>query len=60
MAQLTLVEAINRDGKSIVGAKVLILGLSYKPDVDDDRAAVVKPADDDGGYLCVIMPMALM
>ena len=31
------VEAINRDGRSIVGAKVLILGLSYKPDIDDDR-----------------------
>ena len=31
------VEAINRDGKSIVGAKVLVLGLSYKSDIDDDR-----------------------
>ncbi|HUP59857.1 MAG TPA: nucleotide sugar dehydrogenase [Thermoanaerobaculia bacterium] len=30
-------EAINQDGKSIVGAKVLVLGLSYKPDIDDDR-----------------------
>jgi len=30
-------EAINRDGKSIFGAKVLVLGLSYKPDIDDDR-----------------------
>ena len=30
-------EAINRQGKSIVGARVLVLGLSYKPDIDDDR-----------------------
>ena len=30
-------DAVNAQGKSIVGAKVLILGLSYKPDVDDDR-----------------------
>ena len=31
------VDAINRAGKSIVGAQVLVLGLSYKPDIDDDR-----------------------
>jgi UDP-N-acetyl-D-glucosamine dehydrogenase len=31
------VEAINQQGKSIVGAKVLVLGLSYKADIDDDR-----------------------
>jgi len=31
------VEAINRAGRSIVGATILILGLSYKPDIDDDR-----------------------
>jgi UDP-N-acetyl-D-glucosamine dehydrogenase len=31
------VEAVNQIGKSIVGAKVLVLGLSYKPDIDDDR-----------------------
>jgi UDP-N-acetyl-D-glucosamine dehydrogenase len=30
-------EAVNRAGKSIVGASVLVLGLSYKPDIDDDR-----------------------
>ena len=31
------VDAVNAQGRSIVGAKVLILGLSYKPDIDDDR-----------------------
>ncbi len=31
------VEAINRSGKSVVGATILVLGLSYKPDIDDDR-----------------------
>jgi UDP-N-acetyl-D-glucosamine dehydrogenase len=31
------VEAINDQGKSIKGAKVLVLGLSYKPNIDDDR-----------------------
>jgi UDP-N-acetyl-D-glucosamine dehydrogenase len=31
------VEAVNQHGKSIVGATVLVLGLSYKPDIDDDR-----------------------
>ena len=31
------VEAINQQGKSIHGATVLVLGLSYKPDIDDDR-----------------------
>ena len=31
------VEAINAHGKSIKGAKVLVLGLSYKPNIDDDR-----------------------
>src|SRR2546428_4587904 len=31
------VEALNEQGKSINGAKVLVLGLSYKADIDDDR-----------------------
>ena len=30
-------DAVNRTGKSIVGARILVLGLSYKPDIDDDR-----------------------
>ncbi len=31
------VAALNEDGKSIRGARVLVLGLSYKEDIDDDR-----------------------
>jgi UDP-N-acetyl-D-glucosamine dehydrogenase len=31
------VEALNDAGRSVRGAKVLVLGLSYKPDIDDDR-----------------------
>jgi UDP-N-acetyl-D-glucosamine dehydrogenase len=31
------VDGINQQGKTIVGAKILILGLSYKADIDDDR-----------------------
>lgn len=30
-------EALNDSGKSARGAKVLVLGLAYKPNVDDDR-----------------------
>jgi len=31
------VKALNAHGKSIRGARVLVLGLAYKPDIDDDR-----------------------
>ncbi len=30
-------EALNAQGKSVKGARVLVLGLSYKADIDDDR-----------------------
>jgi len=30
-------EALNEKGKSLKGSKLLILGVSYKPDIDDDR-----------------------
>jgi UDP-N-acetyl-D-glucosamine dehydrogenase len=30
-------EALNEDGKALKGAKVLVLGLSYKANIDDDR-----------------------
>ena len=32
-----LAEALADDGKALKGAKVLVLGLSYKPNIDDDR-----------------------
>ena len=32
-----VVDALNDSGKAVRGAKVLLLGLAYKPDVDDDR-----------------------
>lgn len=31
------IRALNDDSKSVKGSKVLILGLAYKPNVDDDR-----------------------
>jgi UDP-N-acetyl-D-glucosamine dehydrogenase len=30
-------EAVNAQGRSVFGASVLVLGLSYKPNIDDDR-----------------------
>ena len=30
-------EALNDDAKSVKGAKILLLGMAYKPNVDDDR-----------------------
>jgi UDP-N-acetyl-D-glucosamine dehydrogenase len=30
-------DALSDEGKSLRGAEVLVLGLSYKPDIDDDR-----------------------
>jgi len=34
---LKTVEPLNAAGKSIKGARILVLGLSYKADIDDDR-----------------------
>ena len=34
------IEALNEKGKSIKGAKILVLGLAYKKDVDDTRESV--------------------
>ena len=43
------VEALNRDSKSMKGSRILVLGVAYKRDVDDDR--------ESPGY--VIMKMLL-
>jgi UDP-N-acetyl-D-glucosamine dehydrogenase len=32
-----VVHALNEEGKALKGAKVLVLGLAYKADIDDDR-----------------------
>jgi len=32
-----LVDAVNEQGRSIFGANVAVLGLAYKPNIDDDR-----------------------
>jgi len=34
-----VMEALNDDGKALRGARVLVLGVAYKPDVDDIREA---------------------
>ncbi len=33
----TVAEALNQDGKPLKGSKVLVLGLAYKANIDDDR-----------------------
>jgi UDP-N-acetyl-D-glucosamine dehydrogenase len=32
-----LIEALNRQGEALKGLRVLVVGLGYKPDIDDDR-----------------------
>jgi len=32
-----LADALNREGKALKGLRVLVVGLGYKPDIDDDR-----------------------
>ena len=32
-----LMEALNKEGKALKGLRVLVVGLGYKPDIDDDR-----------------------
>ena len=34
---LKTMEALNASGKALKGSKVLVLGLAYKKDIDDDR-----------------------
>ncbi|MBL8964267.1 MAG: nucleotide sugar dehydrogenase [Phycisphaeraceae bacterium] len=41
-----LAEALNADGKPLRGAKILILGIAYKPDIDDVRETPAAPIID--------------
>jgi UDP-N-acetyl-D-glucosamine dehydrogenase len=51
VAQVT--RALNDDGKSVRGARILLLGLAYKPDVDDDRESptyeIISLLEERGG-----------
>lgn len=45
-------DALNDDGKAIKGSKILLLGMAYKPNVDDDRESpsyvLMKKLEDKG------------
>jgi len=43
-----VMEALNTKGKSLKGSKILVLGIAYKKDIDDDRESPsLKLIDDD-------------
>lgn len=48
-------EALNDDAKSIKGSKILLLGMAYKPNVDDDRESpsyvLMKKLEDKGAQV---------
>jgi len=59
------VQALNEDGKSIRNASVLVLGLSYKEDIDDDRESpsyeiieLLREAGADVSYCDPFFPVA--
>ena len=45
-------EALNRAGKSVKGARILVLGVAYKPNIDDLRESpaldIIELLEDDG------------
>ncbi len=48
-------DALNDDGKAIKGSKILLLGMAYKPNVDDDRESpsyvLMKKLEDKGAIV---------
>jgi len=56
-----VVEALNDNGKSVKGAKIMICGLAYKPNVDDTRetpaAEVLRLLSERGAELCYHDPL---
>ena len=52
--------ALNRHGKSLRGARVLVLGLSYKADIDDDRESpsfeIIERLRDEGAEVAYCDP----
>lgn len=54
------IKALNEEGKSIKGAKVLVLGLSYKEDIDDDRESpsyeIIELLQDTGARVAYCDP----
>jgi UDP-N-acetyl-D-glucosamine dehydrogenase len=52
--------ALNRHGKSLRGSRVLVLGLSYKADIDDDRESpsfeIIKRLREEGAEVAYCDP----
>lgn len=52
--------ALNREGKSVKGARVMLLGVTYKPDIADDRETPARPLAREllklGAELCFADP----
>jgi len=48
-------EALNEESKSIKGSRILLLGLAYKPNVDDDRESpsyrLIEKLEDKGAQV---------
>ena len=53
-------EALNQDGKPVKGARVLVLGLSYKANIDDDRESpsyeIIRLLEDAGAEVSYCDP----
>ncbi|AHF93546.1 UDP-N-acetyl-D-glucosamine dehydrogenase [Opitutaceae bacterium TAV5] len=48
-------EALNHEGKALKGTRILLLGLAYKPDVEDDRESpsykLIQLLEEQGGVV---------